>query len=75
MQYGTIEAGRRKAGVMSVQPIGAVHVPNAGGYADIFQGALQIKLEIDPPAGAHSQMCKPRGYGEGGGINPFRPLY
>jgi len=72
MQYGSVEYGKRSIGAPAIaaQPI---HVPNAGGYADIFEGALQIRIDIDPLKESSKRYAKSRGLGDGGNYVPFRP--
>ena len=71
MQYGSIEHGKCKIGTSSVASH-AINIPNIGSYSDIFDGALQIKIDLDPLKESNKRYAKSRGMSDGP-YTPFRP--
>jgi hypothetical protein len=61
-QTGVVPYGKNKIGRV---PEAEKSMPITGGYADIFQGALEIKVDA-PGKIDHKRYCKPQGRSDQG---------
>lgn len=71
MHYGHEKIGQVSIGRVPAMPVGHRHkgevaIPSVGGYADIFDGVLEIRIDGNPFGDAHKRFCKPVGFADQG---------
>lgn len=66
MNYTQLSLGTTKVHTPFIaRPTIAQDIIKTGGYADLFEGRLEIKIE-SPHTHAHKRYCKPKGFSDQG---------
>lgn len=68
MNYASLDYGIKKICIGAKADMvqsASVGLLKSGGYADLFEGKLEIKIEA-PSQTSHKRYCKPRGFSDQG---------